>query len=534
MKTWSQGKCKIATTTDKSIDVKSIVGVDEKLLDKQIAALQWWVEFRRTNNETFFPLLKDKHRFLVMMGGGGSGKSIFAGRLILERVTNEPGHRWLVCRKVANTLRNSCFVQLVEQAAEYYSWAKPKSNQSDMTITFENGSKILFAGLDDVNKLKSIFNITGIWVEEAAEIAEYDFNQLNIRLRGKTKYFKQLIVTFNPISATHWLKKRFFDRDDPRARTHKSTYKDNRFLPPEDVQTLEDFRLTDEYYYMVYALGQWGVTGKTVFNGRAVSERIAHLERENPIIKQGLFEYTELPDGVHIEKPRWVDYDSGPIKIFKEPVAGRPYVIGGDTAGDGSDHFVAQVLDNITGEQVAILRHQYDEDTYARQIYCMGKYYNTALIGIETNYSTYPTKLVQKMGYSKLYVRQREDNFDGQIQHAYGFDTNSTTRPVIIGELVKAMRTGLHLVNDKTTLEEMLTFVRPEKNPERPEAEQGGHDDTIMALAIAWYIRPQQSMSVSVSDEAATAVWSRDMWEDYYGADADGKAYLISKWGRPK
>lgn len=512
----------------------SATKADAAKIDQQLATLQWWTEFKARNNRKFLPLLFDKHRFMVLKGGGGSGKSIFTGDLILDRVTHEAGHRWLVCRKVGKSLRNSCFVQLVSQANERYSWAEPRVNKSEMTISFANGSIILFSGLDDVEKLKSIYNITGIWIEEASEILESDFNQLNIRLRGESPLRKQMILSFNPISATHWLKKRFFDHHDERAVTHESTYLDNRFLPKEDIETLEGFRETDEYYYMVYALGQWGVTGKTVFNGRAVSERIAHLERENPIIKQGLFEYTELPDGVHIEKPSWVDYDSGPIKIFKEPEAGRPYVIGGDTAGDGSDFFVAQVLDNITGEQVAILRHQYDEDTYARQIYCLGKYYNTALIGIETNYSTYPTKLVQKMGYSRMYVRQREDNFDGQIQHAYGFDTNSTTRPVIIGELVKAMRTGLHLVNDKTTLEEMLTFVRPEKNPERPEAEQGGHDDTIMALAIAWYIRPQQSMSVSVSEEAATAVWSRDMWEDYYSADADGKAYLISKWGRPR
>lgn len=507
---------------------------DPALLDKQIAVMQWWIELKKRSNKTFLPLFADQHRYLVLMGGGGSGKSIFAGTKILERVCYEPNHRWLVCRKVGKTLRNSCFAQLVSDANKHYSWAEPKANRGDMSISFNNGSQIIMSGLDDVEKLKSIYGITGIWLEEASEMLESDFNQLDIRLRDKSPYYQQIIISFNPISATHWLKKRFFDMDDPRARTHRSTYLDNRFLPEQAIQTLENFKYTDEYYYQVYCLGQWGVTGKTVFIGRAVSERLAYLERENPIIKQGLFEYTELPDGVHIEKPRWVDYDSGPIKIFKEPEAGRPYVIGGDTAGDGSDFFVAQVLDNITGEQVAILRHQYDEDTYARQIYCLGKYYNTALIGIETNYSTYPTKLVQKMGYSKLYVRQREDNFDGQIQHAYGFDTNSTTRPVIIGELVKAMRTGLHLVNDKTTLEEMLTFIRPEKNPERPEAEQGGHDDTIMALAIAWYIRPQQSMSVSVSDEAATAVWSRDMWEDYYSADADGKAYLISKWGRPR
>lgn len=503
-------------------------------IDQQLATLQWWQEFKARNNRKFLPLVFDKHRFLVLMGGGGSGKSIFSGDLLLDRVTHEAGHRWLVCRKVGKSLRNSCFAQLLSQANDHYAWAKPRVNKSDMTISFDNGSVILFSGLDDVEKLKSIFNLTGIWIEEASEVLESDFNQLDIRLRGESPLRKQMIISFNPISATHWLKKRFFDRDDPRAKTHRSTYRDNRFLPQEDIDTLEGFKETDEYYYQVYCLGQWGVTGKTVFNGREVSERLALLEREPRIVKRGLFEYTVAPDDVHISQERWADDDNGPVKIFREPEAGRPYVIGGDTAGDGSDHFVAQVLDNITGEQVAILRHQYDEDTYARQIYCLGKYYNDALMAIETNYSTYPTKLVQKMGYRRLYVRETFDNFDGKIRHAYGFDTNSTTRPVILGELVKAMRTGLHTVNDPTTLEEMLTFVRPEKNPERPEADQGAHDDTIMALAIAWYIRPHQSTSVSADGGDDGVVWTRDQWEDYDRADADGKAYLISKWGKPK
>ena len=116
-------------------------------------------------------------------------------------------------------------------------------------ISFANGSEILFAGLDDVEKLKSIYNITGIWIEEASELLEGDFNQLDIRLRGKTKYYKQIIITFNPISIMHWLKRRFFDRKDKRARVHESTYKDNRFLDEEAIRTLESFKETDEYYY---------------------------------------------------------------------------------------------------------------------------------------------------------------------------------------------------------------------------------------------------------------------------------------------
>ncbi len=486
----------------------------------------WYRALKRSSNRAFLPLFFDEHRYLVLCGGGGSGKSIFAGRKVLERVTTEPGHRWLVCRKVARTLRDSCFAQLRGQIADHYPTAGARFNLSDMRITFANGSEILFAGLDDVEKLKSIYDITGIWIEEASEITEEDFAQLDIRLRTVFPYYLQMILSFNPISITHWLKKRFFDTPDERARTHRSTYLDNRFLTEEARRTLEAFKDTDEYYYTVYCLGEWGVTGKTVFDGKAVTARLGEIPSAE---RRGLWEYGE--EGAGLSDIRWTDSGSGPVVIYREPEEGRPYVIGGDTSGEGSDWFVAQVLDNVTGEQVAVLRHQYDEDTFAKQVYCLGKYYNDALVGLEANFSTYPIKRLEMLGYRNQFVREAEDTFTGGIRQAFGVRTDARTRPVMIGQLVEAMRGGIRTVNDRTTLEEMLTFVRNEKL--RPEAEEGAHDDCVMALAIAWYIRPQQRMTVLTAAEAPRRRWTEDMYEDYYSASPDERALLKERWGDP-
>lgn len=505
--------------------------MDQKTIDRQIAAAEWYKRLQATNNKAFLPLFFDQHRYLVLKGGGGSGKSIFAGRKVLERVTSEPGHRWLVCRKVGRTLRQSCFAQLIGQIADYYPNAGAKVNKTDMVITFANGSMILFSGLDDVEKLKSIYDITGIWIEEASELEEADFNQLDIRLRTDFEQYLQIIICFNPISITHWLKKRFFDKHNPKALTHESTYKDNRFLTQEAIDVLEAFKETDFYYYQVYCLGQWGVTGKTVFDGSAVSGRLMQVAQAG-CAAQGLFEYDIENDGVHISNARWTDEKDGPIRIYEKPEPGRPYVIGGDTAGDGSDWFTAQVLDNITGKQVCVLRHQYDEDTYAQQLFCLGQYYNRALIGPETNFSTYPVKLLQKMGYRNLYVREIEDTYDGTFRHAFGFQTTPITRPVIISELVRLMRDNIGLINDENTLLEMLTFVRNEKL--RPEAEPGAHDDLVMALAIAYYIRPQQSMQLPKQQAKTGTVWTKDMWEDYNRATAEERAMMREIWGTPK
>lgn len=460
-----------------------------------------------------------------MKGGGGSGKSIFAGRKILERATTEPGHRFLVVRKVARTLRESCFEQLKGQLIENYPDVKFKANQSDMKIEIDNGSEILFAGLDDVEKLKSIYNVTGIWIEEASELLEADFNQLDIRLRGETPYYKQIILTFNPVSINHWLKSRFFDRKDQRTRTHESTYKDNRFLDEDAKAVLEAFNDTDEYYYTVYCLGQWGVTGRSVFNSKEIQRR---LNDNIQPVKTGWFTYDE--DDRELKGITFNEDPDGFIKIYAEPEEGAPYVIGGDTAGEGSDSFVAQVIDNRTGVQVAVLRHQTDEDLYAKQVYCLGKYYNNALVGIETNYSTYPILTLERLRYPKQYVREVVDNYTHRIKQAFGFRTDTKTRPVIISGLIQATRDDMDIVCDKTTLEEMLTFVRDESY--KPTAEEGAHDDTVMALAIAHYIRPQQRY-LKQAEEKKKVKWSRTQWEDYRNASPDERRQLKEKWGEP-
>ena len=489
----------------------------------------WWKQLKETNNDAFLPLFFDKSRFLVMKGGGGSGKSIFAGRKVLERVTTEPGHRFLVCRKVEKTLRESCFEQLKGQARKFYPdkiKKIPEGKNSAMYMTFKNGSEIIFCGLDNVEKMKSIFDITGIWIEEPSEIDEGDLHQLDIRLRTDFPYYAQIILTFNPISITHWLKKRFWDMPDERATVHESTYKDNRFLIPEARKTLEAFKERDPYYYMVYCLGQWGVTGKTVFDAGAISERLKELRKP---ISRGQFAYDY--DGLAIRNIRWTEDKDGPIEIWRQPEKGRPYVIGGDTAGEGSDWFVGQVLDNVSGRQVCRLRHRMDEDVYARQIYCLGLYYNTALLGVEANYSTFPVKELARLNYPKQYIREKEDTYKGGVKQSFGFMTTPVTRPLIIAGLIEAMRDNYDLIEDENTLLEMLTFVRNSKNL-RPEAEPGAHDDCVMALAIAWYIRHKQEMVTE--EEAKTSVWTEDQWEDYYAASEAGRQYLIAKWGSPK
>jgi len=226
---------------------------------------------------------------------------------------------------------------------------------------------------------------------------------------------------------------------------------------------------------------------------------------------------------------------NGAIAIYKDVDRRIPYVIGGDTAGEGSDQFTGQVLNNITGEQVARLKQSYDEDLYARQMYCLGMYYNKALIGIETNFSTHPVKELERLGYPNQYIREIPDNFEHSIRHSWGFNTNAKTRPLLIADLVKAFREDYTIVNDYQTLSEMLTFVRNPKKNMRAEAEAGAHDDLVIALGIAHQIRGQQDICYYdvPQGKQEKIVWTNDMWEDYWNADELNKAKIIREWGEP-
>jgi len=223
-------------------------------------------------NEAYHSYYTDDSRYVLYYGGAGSGKSVFAAQKHMVRILNEPNHRILVVRKVARTLRHSVFALFRDLIAEWGLTKLFKVNKSDMEITCVNGNQILFAGLDDVEKLKSITGITSIWIEEASEIAESDFNQLDLRLRGKSKNYKQITLTFNPISALSWLKAHFFDVSRPNVTKLKTTYKDNRFIDKEYKEMIEELANKDHVLYQIYALGEWGLLGNLIYTNWTVEE----------------------------------------------------------------------------------------------------------------------------------------------------------------------------------------------------------------------------------------------------------------------
>lgn len=228
------------------------------------------------------------------------------------------------------------------------------------------------------------------------------------------------------------------------------------------------------------------LSGDNVFD---TEKLLARIETAPKPIKTGYFEYDY--NGLKISNIRWVNDREGYINIYQLPntPAVSKYCIGGDTSGDGSDFFTAHVLDARTGVQVATLKHQFDADQYTKQMYCLGMYYKQALIGIEANFDSFPIMELQRLGYIWQYTRESQDTYTGKKEKRFGFKTTSLTRPTIISRLIEVVREHCEVINDRDTLEELLTIIRNEKG--RIEAPDGGNDDQMMGLAIAHHIREQ-------------------------------------------
>lgn len=230
----------------------------------------------------------------------------------------------------------------------------------------------------------------------------------------------------------------------------------------------------------------------------------------------------------------WEDDLKGPVRIREHTQERVPYVLGGDTAGTGSDFFAAHVIDNRTGAQVAVLHHRMGERMFAEQVYCLGMYYNKALVGIEINYSTYVQLTLEDLGYKNFYVRQRLDDFTGKLVNAFGFETTTRSRPLIIDGLKDVVKGSLETITDFDTLGEMLTFVYD--GSYKPQAEAGENDDLVMSLAITHFIRSQQHTGLlpkAAGTGSRERKWTQDQWEDYSHASAADRQMLKKLWGEP-
>ena len=494
---------------------------------------------KRLFNEVYYPHLLTIHNYEVYYGGNGSGKSSFVGGQKLPLQMTLYSGRNLVClRKQKADCIMSCWGEIYNGLKKMHLlkyWDIQRNPRHIMTNKL-NGNHILFEGLDNVEDIKSIkfesdlsteesgvpgsdtSNITDIWYEEVnAEDVQNNVDELDDRLRDPFVVCR-LILTFNPVSRTHWLFKFVTIKlADPEVDSIilKTTYKDNKFLPKSQGEKLERHKYTNPYRYQVYTLGEWGTTGQTVFDANKIQDRLQELmakQHTEPCVV-GNFLYNEDSKGIPIpETYQFVENPLGKIRIYKEAERRTPYCLSADTAGEGKDFYVGMVRDNVTGEQVAVFRDDGNPDDCVWQIYGLARMYNYALFGPEINMNGWIVKAFKMLGYRNFYTRvSPADRKREAKEPSYGWRTGPENRQLMLVDLIHWTDKFMGLINDVETLNEMLLFTYQERKTKGSfmGAEPGAHDDCIIALAVLLQICSQQSCEIQPDRSMIEGVWTR-------------------------
>nr|DAY30833.1 MAG TPA: terminase large subunit [Caudoviricetes sp.] len=213
-----------------------------------------------------------KGRYKVVKGSRASKKSSTQSLRVIYEIVSNPVINWLVVRKTERTLRDSCFAQLKWAMRRLHVEKYFRCSVSPLEIIYiPTGQKILFRGLDDPLKVTSITVDSGclcrLWIEEAYEITkEDDFNRLDESIRGQLPegMYHQVVLTFNPWSDRHWLKKRFFDTPSSNVLAMTTNYRCNEFLSQSDLLLFEEMKKNPRRY-AVAGEGDWGVVDGLVY-----------------------------------------------------------------------------------------------------------------------------------------------------------------------------------------------------------------------------------------------------------------------------
>lgn len=266
-----------------------------------------------------------KGRYKVVKGSRASKKSSTQSLKVIMEIMENPCINWLVVRKTERTLRDSCFAQLKWAMRQLKVERYFKCSVSPLEITYiPTGQKILFRGLDDPLKVTSITVEVGalcrLWIEEAYEIMSEDaFNRLDESIRGQLPkgMYHQVVLTFNPWSDRHWLKKRFFDEPSDNVLAMTTNYLCNEFLSDSDLVLFEEMKKNSKRY-QVAGLGNWGVVEGLVYENWKEQEFSVDYIRGQTGIKSAFgldFGYTVDPTALVC---MLVDMEYKKIYIFDE------------------------------------------------------------------------------------------------------------------------------------------------------------------------------------------------------------------------
>lgn len=160
-------------------------------------------------------------------------------------------------RKVERTIKDSVFEELRTVIKMWGLESDFTIRESPMRITNNvTGSDIVFRGMDDPMKIKSVSGVTRVWFEEALEFTEEDFDTVNLSVRGKKDL--QLTLTFNSGKKKHWINREYWSKgENDDVTLFHSTYKDNKWVGEQFIKLMEKMKVERPEAYKKHGLGLW-------------------------------------------------------------------------------------------------------------------------------------------------------------------------------------------------------------------------------------------------------------------------------------
>ena len=288
---------------------------------------------KHTNKVGFNRIFKDfnqsRHRYRLAKGSAGSGKSVNIAQDYILKLSDPKyrGANLLCIRKIEATNRDSTFAELKSAiyrifGSDYHKFWKIRNNPLEL-ISLITGNKVIFRGMKDtgsIEKIKSVAfdvgKLTWVWVEEGTELSENAIDIIDDRLRGDLSFnpnlFYQMTISFNPVSANHWIKAKYFDIVHSDIFTHHSTYLDNRFIDEAYHRRMMMRKERDPDGYNIYGLGNWGEVGGAILSNFTIEEFDTKLSNFDQTVNAQDFGFN------HANALLEVSFKDGHIYISKE------------------------------------------------------------------------------------------------------------------------------------------------------------------------------------------------------------------------
>jgi phage terminase large subunit len=248
-------------------------------------------------NAVFKEFNKTRCRYRVAKGSAGSGKSVNIAMDYILKLSDRKykGANLLVVRQTEASHKDSTFAELIGAINRMGLQAFWTYTTTPLTLTCKaTGNSIIFRGFNDMrarDRVRSITfprgKLTWIWCEEATELQESDVDILDDRLRGELdnpNLYYQITFSFNPVSASHWIKRKYWDYNSPDIFKCHSTYLDNRFVDEAYHRRMLMRKEQDPEGYKIYGEGEWGETGGLILHNYVIEAVAQEFDRYDAIV----------------------------------------------------------------------------------------------------------------------------------------------------------------------------------------------------------------------------------------------------------